>query len=420
MSSQSTTTRSIIYVGMDVHKESITLAILPAAAKAATRVDRLPNDLAKLKRYLDRVARDGELRVCYEASGAGYVLHRALRAWGYACDVIAPSLIPKRPGVQRKHDKRDASEFAGLYRAGELTAVRIPSEAEERVRDVVRCRETFQREILKSRHYILKFLARRGLVFRDGTNWCTPHLQWLQHLTTEQSPLAAADRLVFRVYHAPLQYKLQRRDELDREIARLAELPTLAPMVRRLQCFRGIALQGAMVLATEIVDWRRFERPTQLAAYLGLVSREASSGDRERKGSITKGRQQSLSARARPSGVELSPPAGDQRGSQAAADGPTARRHCARVEGAASVASALHPSRLSQATTDRGRRRRAPARRLLVGDDDRVPTGGRRPSDGLTAHRFTLEHQRVVCGSRCEHSRGRYADRVASERYPRA
>lgn len=288
MSSQSTTARSIIYLGMDVHKESITIAVLPAAAKAATRVDRLPNDLPKLKRYLDRVARDGELRVCYEASGAGYVLHRALREWGYACDVIAPSLIPKRPGVQRKHDKRDASELARLYRAGELTAVRIPSEAEERVRDVVRCRETFQREILKSRHYILKFLARRGLVFRAGTNWCTPHLRWLQHLTTEQSPLAAADRLVFREYHALLEYKLQRREELDREIARLAELPILAPMVRRLQCFRGIALQGAMVLATEIVDWRRFERPTQLAAYLGLVSREDSSGDRERKGSITK------------------------------------------------------------------------------------------------------------------------------------
>ena len=289
MSSQSTTAaRSIIYLGMDVHKDSITIAVLPASAKTATRVERLPNDLPKLKRFLDRLARDGELRACYEASGAGYVLHRAMREWGYACDVIAPSLIPKRPGVQRKHDKYDASELARLYRSGELTAVRIPSEAEERVRDVVRCRETFQREILKSRHYILKFLARRGLVFREGTNWCTPHLRWLQHLTTEQSPLAPADRLVFREYHALLAYKLQRRDDLDREIARLAELPTLAPMVQRLQCFRGIALQGAMVLATEIVDWRRFERPTQLAAYLGLVSREDSSGDRERKGSITK------------------------------------------------------------------------------------------------------------------------------------
>lgn len=288
MSSSNPTARSIIYLGMDVHKESITIAVLPMAAKAPSRVDRLPNELPKLKRYLERVARDGELRVCYEASGAGYVLHRALTEWGYACEVIAPSLIPKRPGVQRKHDKRDAGDLARLYRSGELTPVRIPTEAEERVRDVVRCRETFQREILKSRHYILKFLARRGFVFRDGTNWCTPHLKWLQHLTTEHSPLAPADRLVFREYHALLAYKLQRRDDLDREIERLAELPTLAPMVKRLQCFRGIALQGAMVLATEIVDWRRFERPTQLAAYLGLVSREDSSGDRERKGSITK------------------------------------------------------------------------------------------------------------------------------------
>jgi transposase len=215
------------------------------------------------------------------------VLHRALKEWGYACDVIAPSLIPKRPGVQRKHDKRDAVDLARFHRAGELVVVRIPSEADERVRDVVRCRETFQREILKSRHYILKFLARRGFVFREGTNWCTPHLKWLQHLTTDGSPLAVEDRLVFREYHALLMYKLQ-RDELDRQIEQLALLPALAPLVGRLQCFRGISLHSAMVLATEIVDWRRFERPAQLACYLGLVSREDSSGDRTRLGSITK------------------------------------------------------------------------------------------------------------------------------------
>ncbi len=287
-SSESTTARPIIYLGMDVHKESITIAVLPAGAKTPTRLDRLPNDLAKLTKWLERVARDGEIRACYEASGAGYVLHRALTEWGYTCDVIAPSLIPKRPGVQRKHDKRDATDLARLYRAGELVVVRIPSEAEERVRDVVRCRETFQREILKSRHYILKFLARRGFVFRDGTNWCTPHLKWLQHLTTDGSALAAHDRLVFREYHALLLYKLQRRDELDRQIEELALLPALAPMVSRLQCFRGISLHSAMVLATEIVDWRRFERPAQLACYLGLISREDSSGDRVRLGSITK------------------------------------------------------------------------------------------------------------------------------------
>lgn len=277
-----------IYLGMDVHKESITIAVLPAAAKVPTRLDRLPNDLPKLKRWIERVAREGEIRACYEASGAGYVLHRALQEWGYSCDLIAPSLIPKRSGVQRKHDKRDAADLARLYRAGELTAVRIPSEADERVRDVVRCRETFQREILKSRHYILKFLARRGFVYRQGTNWCTPHLRWLQHLTTDGSPLAPDDRLVSREYHALLMYKLQRREELDRQIEQLALLPSLVPMVSRLQCFRGISLHSAMVLATEIVDWRRFERPTQLACYLGLVSREDSSGDRTRLGSITK------------------------------------------------------------------------------------------------------------------------------------
>jgi transposase len=280
--------RPIIYLGMDVHKESITIAVLPVGAKAPTRLERLPNDLPKLKKWLERVARGGEVRACYEASGAGYVLHRALQEWGYACEVIAPSLIPKRPGVQRKHDKRDATDLARLYRAGELVVVRIPSEADERVRDVVRCRETFQREILKSRHYILKFLARRGFVFREGTNWCTPHLKWLLHLTTDGSPLVVEDRVVFREYHALLMYKLQRRDELDRQIEQLALLPALAPMVTRLQCFRGISLHSAMVLATEIVDWRRFERPAQLACYLGLVSREDSSGDRTRLGSITK------------------------------------------------------------------------------------------------------------------------------------
>jgi len=280
--------RSIIYIGMDVHKESITIAVLPEGAKSPTRLDRLPNDLPKLKKWLERVSRDGEIRACYEASGAGYVIHRAMKEWGYECEVIAPSLIPRRPGVQRKHDKRDAADLARFYRAGELTTVRIPSESDERVRDVVRCRETFQKEILKSRHYILKFLARRGFVFREGTNWCSPHLKWLLHLTTENSPLEQHDRLIFREYHALLLYKLERRDELDRQIEQLALLPNIAPMVERLQCFRGISLHSAMVLATEIVDWRRFERPSQLACYLGLVSREDSSGDRTRLGSITK------------------------------------------------------------------------------------------------------------------------------------
>lgn len=264
---------SVIYLGLDVHKDSVTIAVLPRAAIAPTRVERLPNDLAKLRRFCERVQREGEVRACYEASGAGYVLHRAFTSWGVHCDVIAPSMIPTKPGHQRKHDAHDAAQLARLYRAGELTVIRIPSEAEERVRDVVRCRETFQREILKSRHYILKFLTRRGFVYREGTNWRQPHYEWLRRLSHTTSPLAPEDRHVFSEYLGLLEYKLSRRDELDRQIAELALTPAVAAAVQRLQCFRGLQVHGAMVLATELVDWRRFENPRQLMAYLGLVPR---------------------------------------------------------------------------------------------------------------------------------------------------
>lgn len=287
-SGTATRSSSIIYLGMDVHKDTLMIAVLPQAAATPTRVERLPNDLGKLRRWLARVAEGGPLRICYEASGAGFVLHRALTEWGYLCEVIAPSLIPKRPGVQRKHDKRDAVELARLFRAGELTAVRIPTEAEERIRDVVRCRETFQRELLKSRHYLLKFLARRGVVYHEGAHWRRAHLKWLEQVAGDASPLEATDRLVFREYHALMLYKLQRRDELDRQIEGLAGLPTLAPVVQRLQCFRGISVHSAMVLATEIGDWRRFGRASELACFLGLVPREHSSGAQARRGSITK------------------------------------------------------------------------------------------------------------------------------------
>lgn len=277
-----------IYVGLDVHKESVTLAVLPAGAPAPTRVDKLPNDPAKLRRYVDRLATQGTLRLCYEASGAGYVLYRLLRDWGYACEVIAPSLVPQKPGHQRKHDRHDAAQLAHFYRSGDLTPVRIPSEAEERVRDIVRCRETLQRELLKSRHYLLKFLARRGFVYREGTHWSRPHLRWLTALARDDSPLAPEDRFVFREYLALFEYKLQRRDALDAEIEQLALRPALREAVGRLRCFRGVSTHVAMVLATELVDWRRFASPRQLAAYLGFVPREDSTGDRERKGAITK------------------------------------------------------------------------------------------------------------------------------------
>jgi transposase len=278
---------SNLFLGLDVHKDSVTAAVFVDHARDPERVDRLPNDRHRLRRYFQRLAQRGTLQACYEASGAGYVLQRHMTAWGYRCELAAPSLIPTRPGDQRKHDKRDAIQLGRLYRSGELTLIHIPTEAEEQVRDLVRCRETFQREILKSRHYILKFLRRRGFVFRGGTNWTQRHFVWIRQLL-QPGTLSTEDRLVLSEYLALLEYKISRRDELDRRVETLALGPHYRLVVERLRCFRGINTHGAMVLATEVGDFRRFDSPRQLMAYFGLVPSEHSSGERRRQGAITK------------------------------------------------------------------------------------------------------------------------------------
>ncbi len=128
---------SIIWIGMDVHKDTLMVAVYRGDAREAEVVQQLPNDFRKLRRFFQRWQARGEIRSCYEASGAGYVLHRELTGWGFHCDVVAPSLTPVRPGEQRKHDRRDAIQLGRLYRAGELVTIRIPTPAEERVRDLV-------------------------------------------------------------------------------------------------------------------------------------------------------------------------------------------------------------------------------------------------------------------------------------------
>lgn len=290
-SKTSSTTVSTVYVGMDVHKDSVMVAVLPAAAPQPIAVDRLPNDSAVLRRFFTRLAREGTtVRACYEASGAGYVLQRAIEEWGHTCIVVAPSMTPQRPGHQRKHDKRDAIQLARLFRAGELDAIRIPSTADERVRDLVRCRQTLQQNVLRARHYVSKFLARRGFVFRQATLWHRAHFRWLHALLagTGARALASEDTLVLGEYLALLEYTLARRDALDEQLETLARTPAYAAPVGRLKCFRAIDTLSAMVLITELGDWRRFQRPAQLMAYWGLVPTEHSSGPRERRGSITK------------------------------------------------------------------------------------------------------------------------------------
>lgn len=283
----STKSASIFWLGLDVHKDSITAAVFCGGASAPRSVDRLSSDLTKLRRYLFRLLEQGEVRACYEASGAGYVLHRQLTEWGIHCEVIAPSLTPVRPGDRRKHDKRDALSLAKHYRAGELTAVHVPTEAEERVRDLVRCREAFQREILASRHYVLKFLIRRGHIYTAGSHWTQRHRAWLERLLHDED-VPALDRQVLGEYLALLDYKIDRRAELDRQIEEIAFGEPYRTALGYIRCFRGLDTLAAMTLLTEIGDWRRFATAGQLMAYLGLVPSEHSSGDRFHRGPITK------------------------------------------------------------------------------------------------------------------------------------
>ena len=275
--------QSTLFVGMDVHQDSVTVSVLGERARDPEETRTLPHDLGKLRRYFARLSKRGQLRSCYEASGCGYVLQRALTTWGVACDVIAPSLIPVRSGDRRKTDRRDAAKLARLYRAGELTAIRIPDEAEEQVRSLVRCRETLTREILKSRHYVLKLLQSRGRVYRAGKNWTQAHWAWLRKVVLE-----GVDAVTLQTYLELLEYKLIQRDTLDRQIEQIALTESYREPVGRLRCLRGVDTLTAMTLVCEIGDVRRFASPRQLMGYLGLTVSEMSSGGVERRGGITK------------------------------------------------------------------------------------------------------------------------------------
>lgn len=275
------------WIGLDVHKDSVTTAVFRNRDPEPLHVDRMPYDLRKLRRYFQRLQAEGTVRACYEASGAGYVLQRSLTDWGVECHLAAPSLIPRRPGEHRKTDRRDAIKIARDFRDGRLVLIHVPTEDDERVRDLVRCRETFQREIVKSRHYILKFMRRRGFIYRNGTHWTVQHLNWIRQVL-QPGTLAEEDHVVLSEYLALLEYKLQRRDDLDHRICALALTPRYKPLVDRICCFRGFKTQAAMVIVTELGDVRRFDNPRQLMAYVGLVPSEHSSGDHRRLGSITK------------------------------------------------------------------------------------------------------------------------------------
>ena len=273
---------SIVYGGLDVHQESIS-AYLLCSDTGEVVTDEVANERQALHRAVQRWSRLGELRLCYEASSAGFVVRRWMEGWGVPCDVIAPSLIPRAPGERIKTDRRDARNLALCYRGGLLQPVRVPSEAEETTRAVVRLRDAMTRDMTRAKNRVRKYLALLGWPYPGPGRWGPAHRAWIDHL-----PLNADQRLVVQSHLDALDDLTRRRAEVDARIAQLAQSPAYAPQVQRLMCLRGIDLYSAMVLACEIGDVRRFAAAPPMMSYFGLVPGEYSSGERQKRGHITK------------------------------------------------------------------------------------------------------------------------------------
>jgi transposase len=274
------------YVGLDAHKVAIRVAaLLPGETRPIEwQVANEKAAVLKMWRKLQRLA-PGEIRLCYEAGPCGYALQRWLKEGGAMCVLVAPSLIPRKPGERIKTDRRDALKLAELLRAGLLTEVHPPSEDDEAARDLCRARDDAQQDLVRSRHRLAKLLLRRGHVWGRGRKaWTQVYDRWLLSLRFERP----ADQAVFDNYLLAIGQAEERLRDLDARIKALSLESPYAESVAALRCFRGIDTISAMTIVTELHGFMRFTSPRGLMAFLGLVPSEHSSGDQRHQGAITK------------------------------------------------------------------------------------------------------------------------------------
>ena len=225
-----------------------------------------------------------ELRVCYEAGPCGFVLARRLKQLGIACDVVAPSLTPKGSGDKIKTDRRDARMLARLHRAGELTAVHIPDERDEAIRDLCRARTDATHDLRDARHQLKAFLLRNGYRYTETTAWSQAHMRYLRELVLPHPAM----KIVLEEYLQAIDAATERIERLETHMRALLEEWHLKPVVLALMGLRGYQTVAAMITVSEIGDIHRFAHPRQLMSYLGLVPSESSSGSSRTQGSITK------------------------------------------------------------------------------------------------------------------------------------
>jgi transposase len=272
-------------VGLDAHKKVHHVAVWLSDEKRYVewKVVNEPKAIRQMVKKVQRLV-GGKVRFCYEAGPCGYALKREIEGVGVECVVVAPSLIPVKPGERIKTDPRDARKLADLLGAGLLTEVHAPSEEEESARDLCRCREQAQQDLMRSRHRLSKYLLRRGLIYVAGNAWTQRHRRWLRSLEFEDRNAG----IVFEQYLWAIEHLEERLGRLDTEIEALAKKEPYRKPVGWLRCFRGISTVTAMIVVTELHDFGRFGSPEELMSYLGLVPSQYSSGERRQMGGITK------------------------------------------------------------------------------------------------------------------------------------
>jgi transposase len=273
-----------VFVGLDVHKDSISVGVAEATGGEARFVCTLAHDVVKLIKLLGRYGEPAQVQVVYEAGPTGYGLYRELCKRGYACQVIAPSLIPKRAGVRIKTDRRDGVKLAGLSRAGELTAVWVPDAADEAMRDLVRAREDAVEARHGARMQLKAFLLRQGVRYSGKTSWGPAHARWLATLGFAHP----AQQLAFAEYWQAVRTAHERVERFNAALGQALEGWRFELVVGALMSLRGLDLVSALTLVAEIGDIARFASARELMGYLGLVPSEHSSGTTLRKGGITK------------------------------------------------------------------------------------------------------------------------------------
>lgn len=283
-----TINKTVLYMGLDVHAESISIATADSSRDGEVRTyGRIPNDLRALDTVLRKLGHpDRELRVCYEAGPTGFVIARHLAKRGIACLLAAPSLIPKGKGDKIKTDRRDALMLARLHRAGELTAVHIPDAIDESIRDLCRARTDAVDDKRRATCRLKAFLLRHGIRLNNNTPWSEARMRTLRQLTLTLAHPAMA--MVLEETIQAIDAAHQRIVRLEKRMEEALETWTQAPVVRALMGLRGFQTVAAMITVSELGDIHRFAHPRQLMAYLGLVPSESSSGEKRRTGGLTK------------------------------------------------------------------------------------------------------------------------------------